>query len=166
MGSMDQGQRWPPLVYIVLGFICLGVWLAGTAIQVQTSQAWIAGRELGSYLPTFATFAQIVQFFSGQLPSDLIVPFAFSWGVQGALLVASAGVEFPRRPAWRYWSACILIVALLAVNSAGDWIYSTRYGFWGQMGFTTVVLFMTFFAGFLAIRCFTLASSQMKVAHA
>ena len=35
---------WPPLVYFLLGFVCLGMWAAGTSIQVQTSEAWIRGQ--------------------------------------------------------------------------------------------------------------------------
>src|SRR6266446_4322504 len=88
---VTQVATWPPFVYFLLGFVCLGMWTAGTAVQVQTSEAWIMGQQVNN-LPTLSTFAQIVLFISGHLPANEVVPFTFAWGVQLALIIASVGI--------------------------------------------------------------------------
>src|SRR5260370_37046899 len=85
---------WPPLVDVVLGAACLGMWAAGTAVQVQTSEAWILNAWV-STLPTLATFGQVWDFITGHLAARQVVPFVFGWGVQLALIVASVGIELP-----------------------------------------------------------------------
>jgi uncharacterized membrane protein len=94
------------------------------------------------------------------------VPFSFAWGVQLALVVASVGVEMPKHPAWRYTGSWIIVVALIGVNSAGDFVYSAPYGIWGQFGFTLVILFVTFCLGLLAIMCFMHAINRMRATPA
>ena len=144
---------WPPVVYAILGLFALLFWAGGTAIQVQTSEAWIMGVPLKDF-PSIATFGQLWEFAWGRLPVAALVPFSFGWGVQVALIIASVGVELPRRPIWRYRLSWFVIIVLIVVNSAGDFVYSWHYGFWGASGFTVVILFVTFCAGLLAIMCF------------
>lgn len=162
-GSAQKGaaHSWPPVVYFILGVVCLLMWAGGTAMQVQTSEAWILGAQV-KYLPTLSTFLQIWLFITGQLPGDQIVPFGFAWGVQLALIVASVGVEMPKHPKWRYYLSWAVVVVLIGVNSAGDYNYSAQYGGWGQLGFTVVILFVTFCLGLLAIICFTHGFKRMQ----
>lgn len=159
--TAQQIATWPPLVYFLLGLVCLGMWAAGTAVQVQTSEAWIAGQQV-NHLPTLSTFGQIWLFVSGQLPGSQVVPFSFAWGVQLALIVASVGVELPKHPKWRYYLSWAVVVLLIGVNSAGDYTFSVQYGFWGQMGFTLVILFVTFCLGLLAVMCFVHGYRKMQ----
>ena len=158
-----QVASWPPLVYFLLGLVCLGFWGAGTSVQVQTSEAWIMGEHVTS-IPTLATFLQIWKFFSGTLPATFVVPFTFAWGVQLALIIASVGIELPKYPKWRYYLSWGVVLLLIGVNSAGDYQYSGPYGFWGQAGFTLVILFVTFCLGLLAVMCFI--HGFQKLTHA
>lgn len=153
IARFTQVATWPPLVYIILGVVCLGVWAAGTAIQVQTSEAWMMGTVVNR-IPTLATFAQVGLFISGGLPESLVVPFAFAWSAQIALIAASVGIELPKEPKWRYYTSWAVVILLIGTNSAGDWSYSAQYGTWGQIGFTMAILFLTFFVGLLAVMCF------------
>ena len=100
---------WPPVVYAILGLFALLFWAGGTAIQVQTSEAWIMGVPLKDF-PSIATFGQLWEFAWGRLPVTALVPFSFGWGVQVALIIASVGVELPRRPRWRF---CLLLALRL-----------------------------------------------------
>lgn len=154
-------SHWPPLVYIGVGLFCVGIWLLGTAIQVQTSEAWMMNVPLTAF-PTLAIFGQIIDVCKGTLPGNMVVPFSFGWGTQIALILASLGIELPKTPAWRYRLAIIATITLIAVNSAGDYNYSNGYGFWGQLAFTFVIFFMTFVVGILAIMCFMHAAAKMK----
>lgn len=154
---------WPPLVYVILGLAALLFWAGGTAVQVQTSEAWIMRVPL-DHFPSIATFGQIWDFASGKLPVSAIVPFSFAWGVQIALIIASVGVEMPRYPEWRYAVSWSVVILLIAVNSCGDYVYSWQYGFWGATGFTLVILFVTFCAGLLAVMCFMHAAEKMRSA--
>ncbi len=159
--STDQGvakrllnvATWPPLVYLILGVFLILLWLGGTAAQIQTSEAWIMHSDVRG-LPTLATYGQAWDFIRGRLPIVMLVPFMFAYGVQVALIVASIGVELPKHPKWRYVLSWVVVGLLICVNSAGDFVYSSSYGFWGQLGFTVVVLFITFVVGLLAIVCF------------
>lgn len=140
---------WPPLIYFVLGAILGIFWLGGTSIQVLTSEAWMKNQAVGHF--SLSPFYEIYLFVTGMLPDSELVPFCFAWGVQLALIVASIGIELPKHPTWRYYGAWGLTILLIGVNSCGDWQYSTAYGQWGQLGFTVVILFLTFFCGLLAI---------------
>src|SRR5579859_7102964 len=87
---MKNAASWPPLVYFGLGLVCLFFWGVGTAIQVQTSEAWIMAVPATLY-PAISTFQQIGDFAQGKLKADMIVPFTFGWGTQFALIMASVG---------------------------------------------------------------------------
>ncbi len=152
---------WPPLVYFVLGVVCLLFWGMGTAVQVQTSEAWIMHANITDF-PTLATFGQLWDFFLGQLPAKVLVPFTFGWGVQLALILASIGIELPPHPRWRYLLCWGVVIALIGVNSCGDFVYSGSYGIWGQLGFTGVILFVTFCVGLLAIVCFMQGFAKVR----
>jgi hypothetical protein len=156
-----QVTSWPPLVYFVLGVLAFVFWAAGTAVQVQTSEAWIMSAKVDAF-PTLSTFGQVVDFFAGRLPASQIVPFMFAWGVQIALIIASVGVEMPKHPAWRYYLSWSVVILLIGVNSAGDFAYSSAYGFWGQTGFTLVILFVTFCMGLIAVVCFMQGFKRMS----
>jgi hypothetical protein len=157
---MRQIATWPPLVYFILGVVILGFWAAGTAVQVLTSESWIMHAPLSTF-PTLSVFGQCWDFIWGKLPASEVVPFTFGWGVQIALLLASVGVELPKYPAWRYYSCWCIIILLIGVNSCGDYVYSQDYGAWGAIGFTIVILFVTFCAGLLAVMCFMHGYSKM-----
>src|SRR5690349_14820664 len=58
---VKQIATWPPLVYVLLGLLALLFWAGGTAIQVQTSEAWIIGVPL-THFPSIATFGQLWDF--------------------------------------------------------------------------------------------------------
>jgi len=160
MQTLGNVAQWPPLVYFILGVVCLGFWGAGTSIQVLTSQSWILGQELEQV--SFSPFGQIIDFISGNLKAEIVVPFGFAWGVQLALVVTSIGIELPRRPAWRYWSAVGATFVLIGANSCGDFFSSAKYGLWGQLGFTAAILFLTFCMLLFAIMSFKRAFELMN----
>jgi hypothetical protein len=57
------------------------------------------------------------------------------------------------------WSSAALVIA----NSCGDWAGSAEYGFWGQMGFTAVIFFLTFVMLIFAIMSFKHAFALAKL---
>ena len=150
--SFFNTAQWPPLVYALIGVALLGIWALGTSVQVLTSEAWMMSQSMSQI--NFTAFGQLWQAIRGQLPADMLVPFMFGWGVQFALIVASIGIELPRHPAWRYWTALAIVIGLIGVNSCGDFVSSAHYGFWGQSGFTLVVFFVTFCMLIFAIMAF------------
>src|SRR5712691_5459668 len=58
---VKQIASWPPLVYVLLDLLALLFWAGGTAIQVQTSEAWIMGVPL-THFPSIAAFGQLWDF--------------------------------------------------------------------------------------------------------
>lgn len=144
--------QWPPLVYVLLGFVLAGIWALGTSVQVLTSEAWFMGDDLKAI--DFNAFGQLWDAAHGHLPPSMLAPFIFGWGVQFALIVASIGIELPRYPAWRYYASWTAVIGLIAINSCGDFASSVQYGIWGQCGFTVVILFITFCMGLFAIMAF------------
>lgn len=155
-----KAAQWPPLVWLALGIILGVFWLGGTCTEVSTSIAWMT-RQPVQYVG-FSPLWQFVDFFHGTMSPNMLMPFIYAWGVQGAGMVGSFGVELPREPKWRYWVAIGLCVVLIVSNSGGDWESSKEYGFWGQCGFTTVLLFITFGMGLFSIMAFRHAFSRMK----
>ena len=151
--------HWPPLVYVALGLACGGIWALGTSVQVLTSEAWMIGVPMRQI--DFTAFGQLVAATTGHLTPAMLVPFMFGWGVQFALIVASVGIELPPHPQWRYWLAWIAVIGLICVNSCGDFVSSSTYGFWGQCGFTLVVFFVTFCMLLFAIMAFKHAWTVM-----
>jgi hypothetical protein len=144
---------WPPLVYFVLGAATFLIWAAGTAVQIQTSEAWIMQAPFSSF-PTLAVYGQIWDLVRGTLATRLVVPLTFAVGVQLALILVSVGIELPREPEWRYTGCWLITLALIGANSSGDFFYSWGYGLWGAIGFTAVILFLTFCVGLMSIVCF------------
>jgi hypothetical protein len=160
--NMNKHHVQPPIVYLILGVICLGFWALGTSTQVLTSEAWMMHESM-KVLPNITAYTQlwdIVVVHKSDIP---LIPFMFGWGVQLALIVSAIGVELPRKPAWRFrlaaWSSAGLIIA----NSCGDWVGSAEYGFWGQLGFTTVIFFLTFVMLIFAIMAFKHAFALAKL---
>lgn len=160
MQALLQVAQWPPLVYVLIGIALMLVWALGTSVQVLTSEAWMMGKKLDQI--NFSAFGQLWQAMSGQLPTDRYVPFTFGWGVQFALIVASIGIELPPHPRWRYWTAWVAVFGLIVVNSCGDFFSSAEYGTGGQIGFTLVILFITFCMLLFAIMAFRHAWSLMR----
>ena len=152
MQALLHVSQWPPLVYVLLGLACGGIWLLGTSVQVLTSEAWMMSVSLRKI--DFSSFEQLWDAARGQLSPAMLVPFMFGWGVQFALIVATFGIELPPHPQWRYWLAWSAVIGLIAINSCGDFFSSSTYGFWGQCGFTLVVLFVTFCMLLFAIMAF------------
>lgn len=142
MQALMNVAQWPPLVYVGMGVALGGVWALGTSVQVLTSEAWMMGDSMNQI--NFTAFGQLWQAVTGKLPTEMLVPFMFGWGVQFALIVASIGIELPRVPVWRYYLAWGAVILLICVNSCGDFVSSSKYGIWGQLGFTGTVFFVTF----------------------
>lgn len=142
----------PPIVYLLLGLVCLGFWALGTSVQVLTSEAWMMHQTMDKI--SFNAYGQLWDACQGLLPGKMIVPFFFGWGVQLALIVTSVGVELPRKPEWRWWLAAGSCVVLIVANSCGDFASSAEYGFWGQMGFSAVIFFLTFVMMIFTIMAF------------
>jgi hypothetical protein len=151
----------PPIVYFLLGCVCLGFWALGTSAQVLTSEAWMMREPLQSI--SFTAFGQLYDAVKGKLGADMLVPFFFGWGVQLALTVSSIGIELPRYPRWRFYLAAGSSIVLIFANSCGDWSSSEKYGFWGQCGFTAVIFFLTFVMMLFAVMAFKKAWSLLKV---
>ncbi|TMC19240.1 MAG: hypothetical protein E6J34_15485 [Chloroflexi bacterium] len=161
MNKMSNTQ--PPIVYGLLGIVCLAFWGLGTSVQVLTSEAWMMGRTMDKI--SFTAFGQLYAAFAGQLAAAMMIPFLFGWGVQLALIVSSIGVELPRKPEWRWWLAVGSCFVLIAANSCGDFAGSAQYGIWGQFGFTAVVFFLTFVMMLFAIMSFKKAFTLARLAQ-
>jgi hypothetical protein len=159
-GMTTASSVHPPLVYFLLGCLCLAFWALGTSCQVMTSQAWMMRETLQNI--SFSAFPQLVGAFSGQLKSDVMGPFFFSWGVQLALIIGSVGIELPRKPAWRFYVASGMCLALVVTNSCGDWSSSAQYGFWGQCGFSGAIFFLTFVMMLFAVMAFKKCFTQLR----
>lgn len=160
MGKISNTQ--PPIVHLLLGLVCLFFWALGTSTQVLTSEAWMMHKTMSQI--TFSAFGQLWDAAHGQMPDGMLVPFLFGWGVQIALIIASVGVELPRKPAWRFYLAAWSCAGLIIVNSCGDFTGSAEYGFWGQSGFTIVIFFLTFVMMLFVIMCFRHAFALAKEA--
>jgi hypothetical protein len=150
---MGKNHVQPPIVYLILGVICLGFWTLGTSTQVLTSEAWMM-QESMKIIPTVTAYGQLWDIIFVHKSDIPLIPFMFGWGVQLALIVSAVGVELPRKPVWRFrlaaWSSAGLIIA----NSCGDWAGAAEYGFFGQVGFTAVIFFLTFVMLIFAINAF------------
>lgn len=153
--SDPKRSNWPAWGYLLAGGIAMAVWLAGTAVQVQTSEAWIAQTTVSDLLtPHFSIYGQLTAFWNGGLDQKQLVAYIFGWAVQAALVLSSLTIDLPqhtvgakRRSALFMW-AC---AGLILVNSMGDWNYSQDFGFWGQLGFSFALFISTFCFGYVAI---------------
>lgn len=159
MGKVSSTQ--PPLVYLGLGLVCGGFLALGTSVQVLTSEAWMMHRTMDNI--TFNAYGQLVDVCQGHMPGNMLVPFFFGWGVQLALIVASVGVELPKKPAWRWWLATGSCAVLIIANSCGDFASSASYGFFGQCGFSAVIFFLTFVMAIFTIMAFRHAFALAKL---
>lgn len=160
--QMSKKHVQPPIVYLILGVICLGFWALGTSTQVLTSEAWMMQKSM-KIMPSITAYGQlwdIAFVHTGNIP---LIPFMFGWGVQLALIVGAIGVELPRKPAWRFQLAAGSSFMLVAANSCGDWVGSAEYGFWGQCGFTATIFFLTFVMLIFAVRAFQHAFALAKL---
>ena len=161
MNKVNRTQ--PPLVYFGLGLVCTGAWALGTSVQVLTTEAWLNHTTMNDI--SLTAFGQLWDILTGQpLPGHApLIPVLFGWGVQLALIVASVGVELPKKPAWRWWLATGSCAVLIIANSCGDFASSAEYGFWGQLGFSAVIFFLTFVMAIFAILAFRHAFALAKL---
>lgn len=159
--AMNKHHLHPPIVYLILAIVCFGFWALGTSTQVLTSEAWIRHQTMQNI--SITAYSQLWQIITTQRSDVPLIPFSFGWGVQLALIVAAIGVELPRKPAWRFRLAAGSSVALIVANSCGDWAGSSDYGFWGQMGFTAVIFFLTFVMLIFAIEAVKKAWAGAKL---
>jgi hypothetical protein len=144
-------HHWPPLVYLGLALLLAALWALGTSTQVLTSEAWMMGKSMNSL--SFTAFSQLWAAMHGFLSSVPLVPFMFAWGVQIALIIGAIGIELPKHPKWRHNLAAFSTFLLVVINSCGDFFSSASYGFWGQLGFSFVVFFLTFVVLLFLIAC-------------
>jgi hypothetical protein len=150
----------PPIVYLLIGLLCSFFWALGTSVQVLTSEAWMMGQTLDKI--SFNAYGQLWDAAWGHLPGNVWIPFVFGWGVQMALVVTGIGVELPKKPAWRWWLSVGSCFVLIVTNACGDFASAALYGFWGQLGFTAVVFFLTFCMLIFAIMAFRHAFALAK----
>jgi hypothetical protein len=150
----------PPIVYLLIGLLCGFFWALGTSVQVLTSEAWMMGQTLDKI--SFNAFGQLWDAAWGHLPGNMWIPFVFGWGVQMALVVTGIGVELPKKPAWRWWLSAGSCFVLIVTNACGDFASAALYGFWGQLGFTAVIFFLTFVMLIFAIMAFRHAFALAK----
>jgi len=162
VNQMDKvNHTQPPLVYLGLGLVTGGFWALGTSVQVLTSEAWMMHKTMDHI--SFNAYGQLWDACHGNLPGNMIAPFFFGWGVQLALIVASVGIEVPQKPAWRYWLAAGSCTVLIIANSCGDFASTAEYGFWGQLGFSAVIFFLTFVMMIFTIMAFRHAFHLAKI---
>jgi hypothetical protein len=162
-GSGRRVDHWPPLALFILGGFGVVMWLSGTSIQVLTSEAWMMHTKLlWGHISPFTSYVQIWDFLNSHLAADLLIPFIFAWGVQMASILTSIGLELSREPAWYFWSCIVLMVALIGINSSGDFNSAQQYGTWGQLGFTGVILFLTFVVGQFSVLAITRGIRLMR----
>jgi hypothetical protein len=161
MNKVNRAQ--PPLVYFALGLVTSGAWALGTSVQVLTSEAWMNHTTMNAV--SLSAYVQLWDVLTGQpLPGNIpLAPVLFGWGVQMALIVASVGVELPKKPAWRWWLAVGSCSVLIVANSCGDFASSSQYGIWGQLGFSAVVFFLTFVMAIFALLAFRHAFQLAKL---
>jgi hypothetical protein len=142
----------PPLGLFIVGVIALLFWAWGNLVQIQTSEAFLLGGGNISLVPNLHVLNQPFDFFHGTLSPDLMKAATWAWGLEGLLLVVSIGVEYShivqKHARWFNTGAIILLV----LNSIADYQYgSVQTGFWGQVAFAAMTLFMSFFMGLVGI---------------
>lgn len=87
----------------------------------------------------------------------------WAWGLEALLLVVSIGIEYShivhKHAKWFNTGAVILLV----LNSIADFQYgSIHTGFWGQIAFAAMTLFMSFFMGLIGLHLIWAAFTGMK----
>lgn len=164
----------PAIAYFVGGLAALTGWLAGTSVQIWTSEMWMLSATgvnvNGSTLrPHFEVLLQFIAFWGGGLTQEQIVPYCFGYACQLALIAFSIGMELPKtspaakkRSTFFAW-ACL---GLVVINSIGDAFYARNYGFLGAVGFALGMIFMTFCCGLLAVIAFQHGAAAWKRASA
>src|SRR5262249_26085789 len=66
VGGMEKATHiHPPIVYLLLGCVCLGFWALGTSAQVLTSEAWMMNEPLQRI--SFTAFGQLYDAVMGHL---------------------------------------------------------------------------------------------------
>jgi hypothetical protein len=154
-GKSDFPWFW----HVLVAALAAAIWTAGTAVQVWTSEVWIASAvfhdaSLAVLPPHFGVFAQLSGFWKGGMDVNETVVNTFGWGVQAALALFSLEAELPattpkqKRRAQAFLWLCL---ALIAVNALGDWDFSSRFGFWGQLSLAVILFFATFCCGYFAL---------------
>lgn len=158
---------YPPIVHIIWGIILLGVFVIGSLLQVQTSEAWMLNtNDPGGWIPNMNLFMQFPQFWSGQMDAHHAVAFIFAWGLQIVLVTCKIGTmrsqsqvmrkwggtsqahpEMVTNARWRGWGWDIGSLLLLLFNSIVDGLYAWSLGPLQALVFTVVLFLNNFYAG-------------------
>lgn len=147
-----QPQKMPLLWGI--GFVAaLFILLVCTAMQVQSTEAWVLHQSTFSLTPYLGVYGQLAQFWTGGITQQEMIAYAAGWVVQATQLMLSFGIELPHEMQWRrklfFWAS----VGLVAINSLLDYIYAAPFGVWDQVIFPIVLFVGTFCFGLVAIYC-------------
>lgn len=147
-----------PIVFLVLGVLCLAFWILASLLQIQTSEAFLLHGATVSFMPNWSVVMQPVLLMQGQLsPSDAKAAL-WGWGIELIYLVCVIGFEVShdavssanRKLAnWFKTGAMVLI----AFDAYTDFSYgSLASGFWGQIAFAGITAFIVLFFGVVGLR--------------
>lgn len=146
-GQMPKVHEWP-LTYVIAGLVVLLFGMFGWSIQLTTSELWFSGAPGSvSLAPHFGIFGQLLDIWNGNLSGMGLEGAAWSYGVQAIVVACSIGLEFPKNhKGWDIFFAGLIVVALI-LDSVSDFAYNAGGGVLQQIGFTVIILAMSFGPG-------------------
>ncbi len=158
---------YPPIVHVIWGLLLIGVFVIGSMLQVQTSEAWMLNAsDPGVWIPNMNLFSQFPQFWNGHMDAHHAIAFIFAWGVQVVLITCKIGTmrvqahvmkkwggstsvhpEMVANAKHRGWGWDILSGLLILFNSIVDCIYAWSLGPIQAIVFMLVLFLNNFYAG-------------------
>ena len=147
-----------PVPKLLLGSALIIFWLMATLLQIQTSEAFILQGPKVTFMPNWSVFMQPFDLVQGHLSPDMAKSVMWGWGMELAFLICIVGFEVAhesvkasskRFAAWFQTGLFILI----AFDAYTDFNYgSLASGFWGQIAFAGVTVFVVMFFGTVGLR--------------
>jgi membrane-associated HD superfamily phosphohydrolase len=120
-----------PLIMFFLGALVLLLWLAGTVVQIQTSEYLALGNQTRVAGVAWSILTQPFQMISGQAPVQYVTAWLYGWTIEVVTLVFALALSVAVvkistvNPRFGKWFV-VLGFVLIALNSWAD--YSSSPG--------------------------------------
>ena len=127
-----------PLIMFFLGALVLLLWLAGTVVQIQTSEYLALGNHLRVANVAWGILLQPWLMLSGQAPIEFVTSWLYAWTVEVITLVFSLalGAAIVKiNTINRYYGGLFVIFGLLLIGLNGWADYSSSPGANGMVQF-------------------------------
>ena len=147
-----------PLISIIAGLLLLFLFVIGTLLHIQTSEAFFLPVHSVAFSPDWSILSQPVGLARGEFSNRVTQAVIWGWAIEALFLACIAGYEVAHESV-KYnnpkLAEVFRVVTLLLLGFDGytDYLFtSATVGMWAAIAFSLMMCFIVFFFGTVGAR--------------